>query len=256
MTAMLARLYDRFLHRAGEPEQALLPYVCPRGEIAVDVGANHGSYTVVLARLVDRVVAVEPIPFEVRILRLRFAGAVAAGRVEVVEAALSDASREVTLMIPSNSAALASVEAAVASRHHGSAIRVSTRTLDSLGLAPVGFIKIDVEGHEGAVLRGGMGTVARDRPTLLIEIEERHHPGGFAEARDLLEPLGYRGWFLMDGRLRPIAEFDHARLQNVAALNAEGTGRRENCTYISNFLFVARTNVHKALRDGGLLLHD
>ena len=45
------------------------------------------------------------------------------------------------------------------------------RTLDSFQLTQVGFIKIDVEGHEEAVLRGGLATLKREMPNLMIEIE-------------------------------------------------------------------------------------
>ena len=55
-------------------------------------------------------------------------------------------------------------------------IRVPLRTLDSYNLSNIGFIKIDVEGHELDVLRGAEVTLRRDQPNLLIEIENRHAP--------------------------------------------------------------------------------
>jgi FkbM family methyltransferase len=39
----------------------------------------------------------------------------------------------------------------------------------------VGFIKIDVEGHELAVINGATTLLTTQRPLLLIEIEARHH---------------------------------------------------------------------------------
>lgn len=47
-------------------------------------------------------------------------------------------------------------------------IPVSVVTLDSLGL-DVGFMKIDVEGFEERVLRGGVDTIKRCRPIMYIE---------------------------------------------------------------------------------------
>jgi hypothetical protein len=65
---------------------------------------------------------------------------------------------------------------------------VELRTLDSLNLQDVGFVKIDVEGHELDVLRGGAETIQRNRPHLLIEVRENH----LTEIRDLLLAWGYR----------------------------------------------------------------
>ena len=49
-------------------------------------------------------------------------------------------------------------------------VQVETRTLDSFHLENVGFLKIDVEGHELAVLRGARGTLAaNDYPPILFE---------------------------------------------------------------------------------------
>ena len=38
----------------------------------------------------------------------------------------------------------------------------------------IGFIKIDVEGHEKNVIQGGLDTIKKNKPVLLIEIEEKH----------------------------------------------------------------------------------
>ena len=64
------------------------------------------------------------------------------------------------------------------------------RRLDDLDLSPV-FIKIDVQGLEEQVLRGGIGTLARSRPLLLIE-----------DAHDLVGMLADHGYreFAFDGR--------------------------------------------------------
>jgi FkbM family methyltransferase len=48
-------------------------------------------------------------------------------------------------------------------------LRVRIRTVDSLGLAQCGLIKIDVEGFEPAVIRGAADTIRRCRPTLYVE---------------------------------------------------------------------------------------
>jgi hypothetical protein len=48
--------------------------------------------------------------------------------------------------------------------------------LDDFHPDDIGLVNIDVEGHELAVLRGAADTFARNRPTVLVEAEEHHHP--------------------------------------------------------------------------------
>ena len=62
-------------------------------------------------------------------------------------------------------------------------------TLDGLGLKRVDFIKLDVEGMELDVLRGGCATIERDRP--LMQIEWLGRDRGALPAY-LLEDIGYR----------------------------------------------------------------
>ena len=49
--------------------------------------------------------------------------------------------------------------------------RVKTEKLDDLLMnSNVGFIKIDVEGHEKNVLMGALNLIKRNKPSLLVEI--------------------------------------------------------------------------------------
>jgi len=50
---------------------------------------------------------------------------------------------------------------------------LATRTLDSLNISSVDFIKMDIEGSELAALRGGEQTIRRDRPKLAISLYHR-----------------------------------------------------------------------------------
>lgn len=116
----------------------------------------------------------------------------------------------------------------------GETIDVQVRTLDSYGFDRVAAMKIDVEGAELDVIRGAAETLARWRPLLLVEIEQRHHAGPISEVFSLLETMGYSGEFLLPGRgLRPVAEFrpgEHQRYDPQSGPHG---------TYVNNFLFTA-----------------
>jgi Methyltransferase FkbM domain len=114
--------------------------------------------------------------------------------------------------------------------------------LDSAYEDDVGFIKIDVEGHQQAVLDGAVDTFRRCRPVAMVEVIEELSPGGFDQARAFFDAREYAGYFVQGQDLLPWNQFVPEVLQNprnrpglVADLR-EG-GRDE---YLYNFLFFPR----------------
>jgi hypothetical protein len=71
---------------------------------------------------------------------------------------------------------------------------VTLTTLDRFGLRDVAFVKIDVEGHEVEVLKGGMETFSRDRPVVLVEIKTKN----LNEVTRFFDELGYVRYQLED----------------------------------------------------------
>ena len=222
----------RAIFKQHEPERALLPALSDPARMGVDIGAALGAYTWPLSRLCVGCVAFEPNPDQARYL-----GRALGGKARVENLALSDHDGEVELVIPlgrgNDQAGLATI--APGAWLDGKPVRrvkVAMRRLDGFAIAPVGFIKLDVEGHELAVLKGARLLLARDRPTLLVELEERFGEGSIARVRDFLMLLGYRGLYLDGKRLHSIAAFDPALHQQMAHWGTPGA-------YINNFIFVA-----------------
>jgi hypothetical protein len=85
--------------------------------------------------------------------------------------------------------------------------------IDRLPLGNVGFIKIDVEGHEFAVLKGLIKVLSRDRPNLIIEIRGKDSGGSFSDILQLMEPLGYRVFRLENGELLALIKYFSRRRQ-------------------------------------------
>lgn len=191
--AAIRRAYPRV-----EPELARLAEFVPSGGTAVDVGAWYGPWTARLLRRAERVVAVEPTVALAAQLRSAFP------TVEVVEAAVSDHTGSATLYLPEGGAIVGT--SSLEDPTQGAPVPVRRITLDSLDLTDVRFVKIDIEGHELPALRGAAETVRRDRPVLLIEVEERIQP--VEPLLDLLTGWGYRGYVLPDREWVPLADFD------------------------------------------------
>ena len=214
----------------GEPELKLLRSLVPRNRMSIDIGANTGVYSYWLAQLSPSVVAYEPNGDLVRFLKAGLPANVA-----VVQIALSDHGGFENLVIPIIDGAEIHGWASLAGQHDKEqtrTIRVPVGRLDDQGHGDVGFIKIDVEGHEQAVLDGATETISRCRPVLLIEIEQRHTSKDIREFIAGVVARGYRGRFLNEGRLAGVEEFRpdvHQRLENA--------DRGRQALYINNFLF-------------------
>jgi FkbM family methyltransferase len=229
------RLWSR-----AEPELRLLPAMCRADALAVDIGANEGFFSQHLLDISQKVVAFEPLPQMLSRLRARYAN-----KMEIVGVVLSDRSGEGELRYPQGGYMTATIaESNLSALESGGVVetvRVPMRTLDSYRLRNVGFIKIDVEGHEEAVLHGGLETLRREMPNLMIEIEERHAPGSLARVSNYLMGLGYAGFYLSGQALSPVEQFDPSRDQ---VINKSKTG-----SYINNFLFFPHEHAEAILAD-------
>ncbi len=211
--------------RRGEVELRLLPVLVPADRIAIDIGANRGVYTHVLSKLVPRVEAFEPNPAVFRRLRRALPANARAHQV-----ALADREGEAELLVPLDPGKYADQRATLSPASAERATRsvtVPMRTLDSLDFTNVGFIKIDVEGFEQAVLCGARATLGRERPVLLIEMEERHTAEPIEHALAAVAAFGYHLFFARDEAIHPISRFD----PEADHRQAVATGR-----YINNFI--------------------
>jgi FkbM family methyltransferase len=190
-----------------ELELTLLPLLCSRERVSVDVGANFGMYTARMIALSRRCVAFEPIPAMARMLARGF------GRtVDVHGVALSDRTGMVELRVPDLDTGYATIDPAnrLTSRREVPIDRVEVpmARLDDFGLDDVGFVKVDVEGHEEAVLRGAEATLARCRPNVIVEVEDRHNPGSVARVLGWMRERGYAAFGIREGVLEDLARFD------------------------------------------------
>ena len=216
--------------RWGELELRMLPSLVRRDEAAVDVGAADGVYSYFLTRLALECHSFEANPSSASLIRRRVP------RAHVHACALSDHHGELRLRTPVVTGipyhGWATVEPANTFAglppHEVVSVRVPCATLDSFGLGEVGFLKIDVEGHELEVLRGASRTLRSKRPNLLVEAEDRHRAGAVCQVHGFLASFGYHGWFLDGGVLRPLGDVED-----------QSGGSSSAGRYINNYIFVS-----------------
>ena len=221
-----------------EQEIALLPALCQRSAVSIDVGANRGCYIWHLLQTSARVVAFEPLPSMHELLRSMYGS-----KIELHRVVLSDRVGTTQLRVPVGDcerATIAETNQLLGTSSDVQRIAVPMCTLDSLQLTNVAFIKIDVEGHEEAVVRGSIQTLKRFEPNLLIEIEERHCPGSLDRVNALLSDLEYSGAYIDGDAVLPLTGFDASRDQSPSNLHRSGTRTGK---YINNFIFVPRSKL-------------
>ena len=176
------------------------------GNVVYDIGANVGSFTILASVLVGpsgQVVAFEPLEDNLDYLR-RHVRLNRLENVQVLDVAVADASGE--MRFSAHPDRLQGRLDATGSR------QVRSTTLDEYvkgsRVRPPDCLKIDVEGGEGAVLKGAADVLAKYRPVIFLAT---HGPAAELECEKLLLNAGYRissigrdrsEWIARPGNLR------------------------------------------------------
>jgi FkbM family methyltransferase len=150
--------------------------------LALDVGANTGIFALLAAAANPqlRVCAFEPLESVQELLHENLAhNPDLAPRVAVEPFALSNVNGSFPFFETINDQGLITTSSSLELEHAQQvgdfrSSCVITRTLDAwaetLGPAAIELVKIDVEGHEDAVIEGGRKTIDRHRPFIIVEI--------------------------------------------------------------------------------------
>jgi FkbM family methyltransferase len=151
-----------------------------KGATVLDVGANIGAHTLHLARLVGdrgRVIAFEPTDYAMAKLRANLkANPSLESRVEVHQAFLVARAEQALMGSLASSWPVdgtAPDDAQMGSRAmavSGAKAVTLDSVMEALGNPRVQLIKMDIDGHELEVLKGGQSTIARHRPIIVMEL--------------------------------------------------------------------------------------
>jgi FkbM family methyltransferase len=238
-TGPAADVLTRHIYRLGAHEPSILRYLIDHvrlgpEDIALDVGANIGWYSVLLNRLSEpgaRIFAFEPDPRSYQLLTRNLA-ANDATRVTAMNVALGEKPGFATLH---------RYRDCNNGRHtlcaggdtRGGVARVPVDTLkevwnrEHLGSRPIRFLKVDVEGFEYFVLRGAEDLLARCACVLLeYNPQSLPHVGLKTGALlDLLKSAGLSAGTFVNGQLRPISydELERAESQHDLLLRPSGS---------------------------------
>jgi len=221
-----------FFYGRYEPEIVdLVGETCKSGGTAIDVGANVGCHTLIMAERAGdrgRVLALEPHPRVFERLRgniemnglahvetLRTAAGSETGTTQLYAPAASHHGAGKATLYDGNLALDPGAAAAM------ECIDVPVTTVDRLMFERecerLDLIKIDVEGHEMPALRGARETIARFRPAVVFEYTAeywRNAGATFADAREFFQAHRYDLSYITPKGARP---FEHAENGNYLA---------------------------------------
>lgn len=153
------------------------------GMFVLDVGANYGYYSVLMADLIGpagTLIAFEPNPRAAAAAKDSLSVNGFGSRSTVLQAAVAQAEGKVPFCIPHHEPKNATMVPAGYSRADAEVIEVQTVTIDGVcrSRPRVDFIKIDAEGGEYRIYRGMEETIRRDRPMIILEFNAARSGSG------------------------------------------------------------------------------
>lgn len=159
-------IYERGVYELGTLS-ILLSYLKP-GNTFIDVGANIGFLSLSAAAIVGKqgeVLAFEPHPDTFKILEENKA-LNQFSQLQLHQKGMGERHETVMIYSEENNRGGASIS----NKRSNEGVEIEIETLDDLVLSrKVDMIKIDVEGYELKVLKGGRALLEKDRPVLILE---------------------------------------------------------------------------------------
>jgi FkbM family methyltransferase len=158
------------------------------GDVVLDCGANMGVFTrVALDHGARLVVAIEPAPENLEVLKRNFAAEIAAGKVILYPKGVWDKDDVLSMNIDADNSAADSF-VLHPDPDKSTTIQLPLTTIDKLvselKLDKVDFVKMDIEGAEPNALRGGKETIAKYHPRMAISVY--HKPGDPVEVTNAI----------------------------------------------------------------------
>lgn len=195
------REYTRNQYREYEP--LFLSRFVGRGDVCLDIGANLGSYSYYLSKIVSdsgKVFAFEPV-FQTYKGLVSNLTKTKSTNVFVYNLGIGDREETTTIFVPKMVGLPSHGRAHLSSPtadEVGECVEVRLTTVDKFHdehrLGRINFIKMDIEGAELSALKGAIQVLNQYRPVLLLEIEEQHTRNYDYTPQDIFRMLNSSGY--------------------------------------------------------------
>lgn len=171
------RKYERF-------ETHLMKNLSREDGIAIDVGANIGYYSLILAKLFPKVSSFEPEPINFELLKKNIE-CNGLKNVRLSQKAVSDRAETLKLGVSKKNLGDHQIDSVEIGRKQ---ILIQATTLDKEIQQKVALLKIDTQGWEPKVIAGGKKIIARDLPVIFMEF----WPTGYRRSKlDYLKMISF-----------------------------------------------------------------
>lgn len=228
------KYYKLNIHGELDYERLIVRKELPYCNFAIDIGANIGIYTYYFSKFCKRVESFEPVKIFTSDLRESIKNK---SNIKLNSIGLSNKEGEFEIYTPylkdekRLDVGLTSLEKPVGHKKFITT-KINLKKLDDYSFEGVELIKIDVEGHEFEVIEGAEKTIAKCKPIILIEIEQRHLKSkNINVVFGKLINLGYAGSFYLNKKFHPLSNFDVEKNQTNFNNNVDSNN------YINNFIF-------------------
>jgi FkbM family methyltransferase len=211
-------------------EHRIMRALLKSGDTFIDIGANHGSFSVMASAIVGAqgmVIAFEP-QAKLADLVHRSLSTTAKSRFKVHQAGCSDRRGTAQFYVPEAGSGSAGVFQSFSGKGQHRKVAIELTALDEV-LSPENvtgslFIKLDIEGSEYATLTGARKTIERFKPPILLELNPESSRASGHSPSDLLRlmvELGYENFCEIDEfpDRRELVQVDTKRQRNLLALH-------------------------------------
>jgi FkbM family methyltransferase len=204
--------------KAKYPELFQLQKIIKPGFVSLDIGANVGYYATFLSDLSGpngKVLAVEPVPLFAGILKKNL-GSNRLKNTEIYPFALGSEEKDITLGTPTINGVFRHGLTKIVNQDEAKTLQTFTAKMkvpDILfkDLIKLDFVKCDVEGYETILFPQMLKTLSRFKPLIQIEINS---PENRRELIELLKPLGYQAYCLVNGELVTLKKEEELNWEN------------------------------------------
>lgn len=205
-------------HELGVLERVFFPNLKTR-KCCLDIGANIGNHSLAFSKYFDSVIAFEPNPkvFDVLSLNARWNP-----KVTAVQIGASNRQHSVEAVVPRGNLGAAQIidsSASIAEESiHFECARVD-QYISPDRFSDIGFIKIDVEGHEYEALLGCEAILRHAHPVLGFELLRQDHEKNGLRIAEFLGDIGYSKYFeITASSAKPLKKFKKKNYKMIVAI--------------------------------------
>ena len=161
---------------------------------ALDIGANIGNHSVYFSDLFEEVFAFEPNPRTFALLKFNSEHACSKKNISCINFGLSDQNNKLFFNASKLNVGGSQIVKSPQNSQHSDTFLIEVKRAEDfpeLRYRKISLIKIDVEGHELAALKGAKSIIEQNKPIILFEQHASDFSDGRSDVVDYLRELNY-----------------------------------------------------------------